>query len=249
MTNPEQLRRDHQLEAIKSRLTQAPETHHLPDAVLGAIDGCVTTFAIVSGAVGAGFSPTVAWVLGLANLLADGFSMAVSQYESLRAQCEFTDRVRRDEEYHIAMVPEGEREEIRQIFTRKGFRGPLLEAVVRIICQDKRLWLDTMLTEEHGLAKLNPSPWRSAAVTLLAFVTVGTVPLLPFALSGGTMEAKFYWSAVLAAWVFFLIGIVKSKVFGGSLLRGGLRTLVTGGAAASLAYLTGYLLRHVFGIT
>lgn len=48
--------------------------------VYGATDGTVTTFAVVAGSAGAGFSSSVAIVLGLANLVADGFSMGVSSY-------------------------------------------------------------------------------------------------------------------------------------------------------------------------
>lgn len=48
--------------------------------VYGATDGTVTTFAVVAGSAGAGFSSSVAIVLGIANLLADGFSMGVSSY-------------------------------------------------------------------------------------------------------------------------------------------------------------------------
>jgi len=84
-------------------------------------------------------------------LLADGLSMAVSNYESIKAHNEFVAAVRREEERHIKNVPEGEREEIRQIFARKGFAGAALEHIVATITADRRLWLDTMLAEEHGL--------------------------------------------------------------------------------------------------
>ncbi len=51
----------------------------------GAIDGTVTTFAIVSGVIGAALSPAIVLVLGLANVLADGFSMASSNFLSERS--------------------------------------------------------------------------------------------------------------------------------------------------------------------
>jgi len=59
---------------------------YLGDVILGAIDGCVTTFAIVAAATGAGFSSRIALVFGVANLLADGFSMAVSNYEATKSR-------------------------------------------------------------------------------------------------------------------------------------------------------------------
>src|SRR3989344_1292234 len=59
---------------------------YLAEFVYGAIDGTVTTFAIVSGVIGAGLSPVIVLVLGLANVLADGFSMATSNFLSERSR-------------------------------------------------------------------------------------------------------------------------------------------------------------------
>lgn len=53
---------------------------YLRDLVFGAVDGTVTTFAVVAGSVGADLGGGVVLVLGVANLIADGFSMAVSNY-------------------------------------------------------------------------------------------------------------------------------------------------------------------------
>ena len=57
--------------------------YYIGDIVYGANDGIITTFAVVSGAAGAGFPATVIIVLGIANLIADGFSMGASKYLSL----------------------------------------------------------------------------------------------------------------------------------------------------------------------
>lgn len=56
--------------------------HHISDVVYGANDGIITTFAVVSSAAGAGLSPVVIIILGIANLMADGFSMGASKYLS-----------------------------------------------------------------------------------------------------------------------------------------------------------------------
>ena len=60
--------------------------YYIGDIVYGANDGIITTFAVISGAAGAGFSPIIIIVLGIANLIADGFSMGASKYLSLRSE-------------------------------------------------------------------------------------------------------------------------------------------------------------------
>ncbi len=58
--------------------------HYLGDLVFGANDGLITTFAVVSGVAGSGLPSPVVWILGVANLLADGFSMGTSNYLAIR---------------------------------------------------------------------------------------------------------------------------------------------------------------------
>lgn len=240
---------EHSPEAIRKRLSRSPKSQNVSDAILGGIDGCVTTFAIISGSIGAGFLPSVALILGFANLFADGFSMGVSNYESVKAQQEFSEGLKKTEEEHIDKVPEGEREEIRQVFQRKGFKDEILEEIVKTICQDKNLWVETMLMEEYGISKNTPSAWKSGTTTFLAFLIVGAIPLLPFLMDSLSMHQQFVLSASIAGIMFFLIGMLKSLIFSTPILKSGLRTLLTGSMAASLAYITGYILRAVYDIS
>ena len=238
----------HQPEAIRLRLQKRGETEVLPDAVLGAIDGCVTTFAVVSGAVGAGLPGAVALILGFANLVADGFSMAVSNFQAKKAQQESLEQARHTEASHIAEVPEGEREEIRQIFRNKGFEGDTLERIVDTITRDRTLWIETMLSEELGLQKKPVNPMRSAVITFLAFVGVGAVPLLPFLYSSLSVTMKFGSSVILAAVMFYGIGMIKGLVLDRPVLLSGISTLLTGSVAAGLAFAVGHVLRQFYEV-
>lgn len=248
-TTRETLIAEHQPKMIRKRLSLPPKRQNISDAVLGGIDGCITTFSVVSGSVGAGFPSSVAVILGFANLFADGFSMAISNYESSKAEQEYFESIKLVEEKHIEKVPEGEREEIRQIFAAKGFEGEILETIVDTITADKRIWLEIMLMEEHGLSKnTQKNPAIAASVTFVAFVAVGAIPLLPYVLSSLEMNQQFLISAFLAGTMFFLIGMLKSLALAKPVFLSGIRTLLTGGAAAALAYFTAYFLREIFNI-
>jgi vacuolar iron transporter family protein len=63
--------------------------HHIGDLVFGANDGIITTFAVVSGVTGAALDPRVALVLGVANLVADGFAMGAGNYLGTRSEQDY----------------------------------------------------------------------------------------------------------------------------------------------------------------
>jgi vacuolar iron transporter family protein len=244
----ENLETQHTPAAIAARLDGAHAHSYLGDFVLGAIDGTVTTFAVVAGAAGAQLSQSVAIILGVANLLADGFSMAASNYLGTQADEQVVDRLRQIESRHIDEVPEGEREEIRQIFAAKGFEGELLESAVQVITQDRKRWIDTMLTDEFGVQTEKVSAARAALATFVAFVAAGLVPLLPYFVPMQMNRTQvFATSAAATAITFFLVGVAKGRVVQRSLLRSGCETLAVGGVAAALAYAAGVLLHTLIG--
>jgi vacuolar iron transporter family protein len=238
------LQSEHTTDAIARRLAAAKSHSYLGDFVLGAVDGAVTTFAIVAGAAGAGLSNGIVLVLGLANVLADGFSMAAGNFLRARSDQQVLQRIRLLEETHIERIPDGEREEIRQIFRGKGFDGEMLERIVKVITDDRQRWVNTMLTDEWGLQLQPPSPWRAALATLSAFVLAGLVPLAPMVvLMHGQAEESFAISAILTGATFFAIGIVRGRVVDQRPLASGFETLLIGGSAAFVAFFVGWLLQ------
>jgi VIT1/CCC1 family predicted Fe2+/Mn2+ transporter len=237
-----ELSHSHRPEAIARRLSAGPSINYLRDWVYGGIDGAVTTFAIVSGVAGAQLSTGIVLILGAANLLADGFSMAAANYAGTKADRENYVRLREMEEQHIRLAPAGEREEVRQILRSKGLDGEVLEGAVSAITSSKERWIDIMMAEEHGLPKSVRDPIRAALATFAAFVVCGAVPLIPYAAgSPATLVVSLFTTAV----VFFGIGSLKSRWSTSSWWRSGLETLAIGLGAAGLAYVVGRALRSL----
>lgn len=236
------LEHGHSREQIRARLARGPRASYVRDLVFGGIDGAVTTFAIAAGAVGADLSTRVVLILGAANLLADGFSMAAANYSSTRTEAEEYAQMRAMEERHIDIEPDGEREEVRQILAAKGFDGDGLDRAVAVITADRRRWVDVMMADEHGLQPVTRTPLRSAAATFAAFVACGAVPLLPFMLG---LPASIATATALTGVTFFAIGSLRSRWSPQSWWRAGLGTAVIGLAAAGVAYAAGNLLARL----
>jgi len=225
---------------IAKRLAQGPKVSYVRDWVYGGIDGTVTTFAIMAGVVGAKLSATVVIILGVANLLADGLSMAAGNYTGTKAERDEYDQLRRMEERHIQLAPEGEKEELRQIFRAKGFEGDALETVVGVLTKHRDSWLETMMREEHGLPAVMRSPLHAALYTFIAFVLCGSVPLLPYLVGLDHPEVP---SAIMTGATFFAIGSFRSRWSPKPWWLAGFETLAIGMLAASVAYIVGSLLR------
>jgi len=222
---------------------------YLGDMVYGANDGIITSFVVVTGAVGASLSPGVIIILGLANLLADGFSMGASSFLSMRSDKDFQKAQRKKEEYEVRHMPEVEKEEVREILKKWGVSGECRERATQEITQDKKRWVDLMMREELNIIEEDADyPARHGAMTMFAFVTIGSVPLLPYFFPVAD-ETRFLFSLLLTGIILFLVGaaryIVSRTV---SWLKQGMEMLVVGGLAALVAYMVGYILRAIFGV-
>lgn len=237
------LEHEHTPEAIRTRLAAGPRHVYVRDWIYGGTDGAVTTFAAVSGVVGAQLPARVVILIGLANLLADGFSMAAGNYLGTRSERDDLERLEAVERRHIRRDPGGEREEVRQIFEAKGFAGEDLESAVALITADEDRWVRTMLAEEYGLPASVRSPMRAGVTTFLAFGICGFVPLVPFYAAWGN---PFGLSAAATAAVFFAIGAAKSAWSTDPWWKSGLQTLAIGVAASAIAYAVGVVLRTLY---
>lgn len=221
-------------------------SQHLADAVLGATDGIVTTFAVVTGAAGANLSAGVVLIMGFANLAADGFSMAIGNYLGARSQQAYWTAERSRELWEIEHLPHAEREEVRRLYARKGFQGKLLDDIVKTLTSDKQRWVDEMMREELGIQEERISPYSSALVTFGAFVFGGWFPLAPYAWAiwnPGSGQAALPIAIGVTGLALFAVGAARRFMMRTPWWRSGLEVFVVGGFAASCAFVVGYLLR------
>ncbi|MFP7570862.1 VIT1/CCC1 transporter family protein [Marivita sp. S2033] len=228
----------HSQAEVEHRIGQPSGRGNLRDIVYGAIDGSVTTFAIVAGVAGAGLSPWVIIALGIANVLADGFSMAAGNYSGTKAELDDAQRLRKIELRHIRTHPEGERRELREILRLKGLSGDALDGAVDQITRNEDQWIQMMLEGEYGLSSVDPHPVKAAWATFAAFLVAGMIPLLPFLIG---VPHAFQWSTAATLVTFFLIGTYKAKWSLAPWWRSGMETLAIGGTAAGIAYFVGTL--------
>ena len=221
---------------------------YLRDAVYGAQDGIVTTFAAISGVVGANVNLTIILIVGLANILADGISMAAGNYLSTKSEQEYHKNEYEREKWELKKNPEGEIEEIRQIYKAKGFSGKELENAVKIITSDEDRWIKTMMLEELGISPENKSPFRAALVTYVAFIVCGFIPLITFIFIlffPFVQDKAFISSIIITTLAIFVIGSLRSRFIAKHWFMAGLEMLLVAGTAAAVAYGIGFVLRDL----
>ncbi len=222
---------------------------YIAEFVYGGIDGAITTFAVVAGAAGAGAG--IEWVIifGVANLIADGFSMSVGNYFSTKSERERFEKHKAVEYWEVDNLREREVEEIREIYANKGFKGELLEQVVSVITSDKDVWVDTMMKEELEMTKDSKLPIYTATATFGSFLLIGSIPLLSYiiaAVADLSQDRLFFISCVATGMALTLIGFMKAMVNERSWIKGVLETVLLGGLAAFLAYFAGEWLGNTF---
>ena len=215
---------------------------YLKDMIFAANDGVVTTFAVIAGVAGAELPAVIILIVGFANVLADGFSMATGNYLGTKAEQEFYDRERQKEIEEIDTIRDREIAEIREILEKRGYRGKDLEEFVRLLASNKDCFADFMMHEELGLFKPDrDSPMRHAAATFISFAIAGAIPLLPYVFG---LSSSFAAASILAGLTLFGTGASRRYFSGKSWIVSGGEMLLVGGAASVIAYIVGALLRN-----
>jgi VIT1/CCC1 family predicted Fe2+/Mn2+ transporter len=209
-------------------------------AVFGMSDGLVTNVSLILGFAGAHPAASVVRLAGLAGLVAGAFSMGAGEFVSMAAQRELFERELDIERRALAETPEGETEELVEIFVRKGIAPELARKLATEVMSDPELALETHAREEFGVdPNALGSPVASASASFLAFSVGAFLPLVPWLVGSGAAAvlASIVVSAVAAATLGALIGVFTGRRW----WRSAVRSVALAGIAAAVTYAIGHV--------
>jgi VIT1/CCC1 family predicted Fe2+/Mn2+ transporter len=173
---------------------------------------------------------------GLAGLAAGAFSMATGEYVSVSSQNELIQAEVRKEEHELKHNPESERMELAASFRSQGVDADLADRVAGQISANPEHALDVHVREELGVDHNDlPSPYTAAGASLVTFAVGALIPLLPYLLGLDNLAVALGLAAVAA----FVGGGLVARLTDRPFLRGALRQLILGGAAAGITFLIG----------
>lgn len=247
----------HQVASLERRLLEPAheDATKLGDAVkpfsFGGLDGVNTTFAVVAGATGADLDIAHVLVMGFVCLLAGAFSMGLGEWSSSKAEIEYRGYERDREAWEMDNYPEGEIDEMVDIYKRKGMSEEHAKTILTTMAQYKEIFVDHMMVEELGM--LCPAeakdPKYDGLIMFFAFAGFGLVPLLSFlvlaAVYGTSNEEHnslaFGASCALTSATLVGLGAVMASLRRQGMLQTCLQMVFNGFISGSVAYITGHV--------
>jgi VIT1/CCC1 family predicted Fe2+/Mn2+ transporter len=212
----------------------------LSDVILGGQDGLVNVLGVILGVAAASQDTRIVIAGGLAATFAESISMAAVAYTSKIAERDYYYKELDREKREIKEVPEIETAEIREIYRLKGFRGKLLEDIVKVIVSNEKIWLETMMRDELNLQPVHGNrPLNAALVVGLSALVGSFVPLTPFFFM--SIQSGIIVSLIISAIVLFVVGVVKAKMTVGNPGKSGIVMMVIGIVSALAGYAVGFL--------
>lgn len=200
-------------------------------AVLGANDGIVSTASLIVGVASAAAPTSQVLVAGIAGLVAGAMSMAAGEYVSVSSQSDTENADLAREREELRTQPEFEREELAQIYVKRGLETGLARQVA-----DQLMAKDALASHAHdelGISEMTTARPIQAALTSAATFSVGAaMPLLMVLVAPASMLVL----AVSVASLLFLglLGAIGAKAGGANILRATLRVTFWGALAMAL---------------
>jgi VIT1/CCC1 family predicted Fe2+/Mn2+ transporter len=217
----------------------------LRNFVFGTSDGLVTVLAFVAGVSASLATRKLVLMAGLAEMFAGAVSMGLGAFLGTRAERDWYERERKREESEVAKIPHLEREELRDIYRRKGLEGETLERVVDAFTANEKRWVDIMMTEELGLQPVEGSPWSAGVIVGISYVLAAAVPLVPYLFLVGVRALLA--SMTITAVALYGVGVAKARLTQRPELRAGIETMMTGLVGTLICWGIGRVVAHVAG--
>ncbi|MFX1257649.1 MAG: VIT1/CCC1 transporter family protein [Promethearchaeota archaeon] len=235
-------------------MTEREEEHitgggKIRSIILGLNDGLISTFTLLIGVAAATLVITgdnsIVILTGIAAMVSGACSMGLGEYISSKSEYNYIKNEMRRERAEIELFPEEEKEEVREIFEKMGFKGESLNSCVDVITSDKDVWMNFLTKSELGLEEPE-SPAIGAILTFLAFMLGALIPLSPYFLNLGILSLII--SSIISFTMLFIVGILKTSITGENRLKSGLEMLIIGTIAFIVSYIIGSLLEQIIAI-
>ena len=225
----------------------------IKNIIFGGVDGVITTFAIITASYAADLNIKTILILGLSNVLADGFSMGFGDYASSYSERESYISEREKEVYEYDQNKSSEIDELIDLYKAKGLNQTDAESIVNILVKDenKNIFIDHMMLLELNMCDPDSHSkiMNKAFTTVLSFYVFGFIPLFTYIvakmMSVQNRHIVFSYTCIVCGITLFIIGALSSYITKQSLLKGGLITLTNGTTASVLAYFIGYSLNKI----
>lgn len=212
-------------------------------AVLGVNDGLVSTASLMIGVVSAQKNEFVVTV-GLAGIAAGAMSMAVGEYVSVRSQNDIEESDRKLEIAHLAIDPEGELEELTQIYEQRGLSRETAEKVAKELHEHDAL--GAHLRDELGQHEATKArPLQAAFASALSFTAGGLIPLI--GALAPSLGAKAFSIVGITMVGLVIAGVISAKTAGSSVAKTTSRILFGGILGMAITAVVGQV-AHVSGI-
>ena len=229
----------------KAALSAKPHDHSeehvfgadvLRDVVIGMSDGLTVPFALAAGLSGAVSSTNLIIIAGLAEIAAGSIAMGLGGYLAGKTELDHYNSELKREYEEVELVPEKEKEEVREFFQNLGLSKDIQHQAVEEIAKDKKKWVDFMMKYELGLDEPDPKRATKSAMNIgLSYVAGGLVPLSPYFFIDAPIDALKV-SVIVTLICLFIFGYFKSRMTGVHPLGGAVRVMLIGAMAAAAAF-------------
>jgi VIT1/CCC1 family predicted Fe2+/Mn2+ transporter len=218
-------------------VTLHPETHlvsrigWLRAAVLGANDGIISTASLIVGVAAAATTQNEVLIAGVAGLVAGAMSMAAGEYVSVSSQSDTEQADLDRERAELVNQPAFEREELAQVYVKRGVEPGLAQQVAdQLMAKDA---LGAHAQDELGISEVTTARPVQAALTSAATFSVGAaMPLLMVVVSPANMLVAIVSVASLG--FLALLGAIGARAGGANVLRATARVTFWGAMAMAI---------------